>query len=147
MGWDTVPMSHRRGEAIRKVLVVDDSDVVLDVTRLKLEAAGFAVVTINSAFGFSALLSSERPDVILIDLAMPGISGDRLVQIARRRWSSHPPATAPASRSRGCPILLYSDRPAHELKTIAEKCGADGYVSKSKDFSMVIALLQKVLER
>src|SRR5687767_1646654 len=125
-----------------KILLVDDSDLALELAKMKLEEAGYAVVTLNSPFGFSATFRAERPDLVLLDVSMPALQGDRLVQIARRHWSSHPPSRAGVlgTPPKRCPIVLYSDRPARELRSIALNCGADAYVAKNADFANVITI-------
>lgn len=59
-----------------KVLIVDDSQLVLGMTKTVLERAGVSVVALDSPIGFTKVLSEERPDLALIDVGMPALSGD-----------------------------------------------------------------------
>lgn len=122
----------------QKILVVDDSDIALELAKLRLEEVGFEVATLNTPFGFSATLWAEEPDLVLLDVTMPALHGDRLLQIAHRSQGG-------STSKRRCPIVLYSDRPQEELSKIAEACGADGYVQKSSNFKLVIAQIRKLL--
>ena len=121
-----------------KILVVDDSDIALEVAKIRLEEAGFEVETLNTPFGFSAKLWAEQPDLVLLDVSMPALHGDRLLQIAHRSRGG-------ATSRRRCPIVLYSDRPEDELSQLAKSCGADGYVQKSSNFKLVIDAIRRFL--
>ena len=105
-----------------KVLVVDDSELVLDATRLMLEYSGFEVLTSPTPFGTTSIIASHQPDVVLLDVTMPALRGDALVEMIRAG------RTSKATR-----IALHSDRPPKELKDIAERCGADGFICKTDD--------------
>jgi CheY-like chemotaxis protein len=118
----------------QKILVVDDSDIALELARIRLEEAGFEVETLNSPFGFSAALWAQKPDLVLLDVSMPALQGDRLLQIAHRQGGK-----------RRCPMVLYSDRSEQELRELAQSCGADGYVRKSADFKLVVETIRKLL--
>jgi DNA-binding response OmpR family regulator len=111
-------MTTRRSRA-RKILVVDDSQVCCDFVRMVLEDASYTVLTLTSHFGFVKMLRDERPDLVLIDVTMPILSGPKLVELARSK------------RRHECPILLYSDRDEKELAQLAAACGADGFIRKT----------------
>ena len=104
------------------IVIVDDSELTLDRVRSILEKAGHRVVTVNSPFGTSAAIVREKPDLVLIDVAMPALSGDVLVSIARRRAGSE--ATK---------IVLHSSANATELSAKAVACGANGFIQKTAD--------------
>jgi CheY-like chemotaxis protein len=114
-------MNKATGAAARrpKVLVVDDDDVCRAVARESLEGGGFDVVELSSPVGMSSVVSIEKPDVVLMDLEMPTIEGDKAVHILLKH------------RLHECKVLLYSGKPAAELEKLAKACGASGYVPKS----------------
>ena len=68
---------QRRG----KVLVVDDDRVALEVARERLESADFEVITRDAPLGTSAAVQKERPDIILLDVQMPVLSGNSLAKL------------------------------------------------------------------
>lgn len=72
-----------------RVLLVDDSEELLDVYREGLEAAGYAVDTAISAESALDLVKSSRPDIVVTDVCMPGMSGLEL--ITRLRSDLPPP--------------------------------------------------------
>src|SRR5436305_500938 len=124
-----------RSDSRATVLVVDDSEICLDMARLALEDNGFRVVTVQGPSGFLETLEAERPDIVLMDLTMPGATGDELIERARD------------SAGHVCPMVLYSDRPEAELVRASTRCGASGYLRKSSSPTELARLLLRVSER
>lgn len=114
-----------------RVLVVDDNELFLELSEAALSASGFDVVTSGSALGFSAALAETRPHVALIDVLMPAINGNHLVEIARRRHKRRGPASTSADDAAECLFILHSNLPEADLQTLADRCGAQGYIRKS----------------
>lgn len=110
-----------------KVLVVDDSEIVLNATRLVLEYSGFEVLTSPTPFGTQSTIARELPDLVLLDVTMPALRGDALVEMIRASKSS-----------RKTRIVLHSDRPAKELNELVQRCGADGYICKTSDHDELV---------
>lgn len=105
-----------------KILIVDDSASVQDAARWILESAGYEVIAIQTPFAFVQTLNAEKPALVLMDVSMPGLRGDALVQIAGR-YDGH-----------RCPIVLFSAQPIEELERIVESSvGVAGYIPKSLD--------------
>jgi CheY-like chemotaxis protein len=102
-----------------KVLVVDDNEVCRAVVRETLEEDGFDVIELGSPVGMSSVVNHEKPDVVLMDVEMPAIEGDKAVEILLKH------------RLHECKILLYSGRSAVELEKLARSCGASGFVPKT----------------
>ncbi len=103
----------------KTILVIDDSEIVLGVTRSLLEGAGYSVITHSRSTGSVALILQTKPDLVLLDVNMPSVRGDMVA-----RMSS---ATRLAT---GTVVVLYSTLSEYELKNLASECGADGYVKK-----------------
>src|SRR2546425_778575 len=64
-----------------KILVIDDDDKVLTVCKRNLESAGYEVITSNSALRMPQIVQRERPNLVLLDVEMPALSG-QLVLVA-----------------------------------------------------------------
>lgn len=111
------------------VLVVDDSEIAREAVKDTLEAAGFRVVTLESAFGFIRTIREQEPALILLDVGLASMNGTKLVQLGRQ----HAPRTTS--------IVLYSGRSPEELANDARECGADGFISKrTTDRALVLAV-------
>jgi len=106
----------------KKIMIVDDSEIVLELTKSVLEDAGFEIVTRNTPFGTSNAIVREKPDLVLLDVSMPALSGNSIVELAKKD-----------DALKNTKILLYSDRSTEELDGIMAKCGADGYIKKTDD--------------
>jgi DNA-binding NtrC family response regulator len=103
-----------------KILIVDDSEIVCDSVCTMLEPRGYDVVPLTSLFAFTKTLLAERPDLVLVDVSMPALSGDKLIEISRKHDDRYP-------------MVLFSNRGESELSNLAARCGAAGYIQKTGD--------------
>ncbi len=117
-----------------KVLVVDDNEIELRVVRVVLEAAGFEVTILGSVFELSIVIKRDRPDVILLDVMMPALRGDRAAAILKQHGFS-----------RDIPVILHSSKDEAELEAIATRAGVQGYVSKTGDFERLVAEIRRAV--
>jgi CheY-like chemotaxis protein len=104
----------------RTILVIDDNAVVLEMTRVTLEHAGYRVVTRDRASGAITAVLQERPDLVLVDVNMPNMTGDSLADVLSRTRAT-----------RGTMVVLYSSLPANALRVKALAAGAHGFIQKS----------------
>ena len=65
----------------QKVLIIDDDPIVLETTSTWLREEGYDVITHDNAMGSSRIVLRERPNYVLVDIMMPGMSGDELVKM------------------------------------------------------------------
>jgi CheY-like chemotaxis protein len=103
----------------RKILVIDDDPVHLSLTQELLEAEGYEVRVHATGFGATEKVLVERPDLVLLDVNMPALSGAGLVSVLRGR------GLLPATR-----VLLYSSNDEEWLRRAADRLGVLGYVAK-----------------
>ncbi len=118
-------------------LVVDDSPLVLAMVTDALEAAGFDVVATD--FGIEAnqiIYRTPPPDIILLDVMMPLLSGDQKVKLIKER-----------ERSKNIPILLISSKAKGELEELTRTSGADGYIQKPFDAATLVCAVQAALDK
>ncbi|TLM65549.1 MAG: response regulator [Deltaproteobacteria bacterium] len=105
---------------MKHILVIDDDPVVLVMARDFLEDAGYRVSVANDAiYSNDVIYGSDPPDLILMDVMMPLMSGDKKVRALKRR-----------DRSSNIPVLLISGKEENELQRLAGEVGADGYLTK-----------------
>jgi CheY-like chemotaxis protein len=103
----------------KKVLLIDDSEISLHFAAAVLERAGYDVRTAMSIDEFDVTLGEWRPDLILTDVKMPGVSGVELCRLLKSRYeTAH------------VPVVLFSAIAPEELEGLARECEADGYLSK-----------------
>ena len=116
-----------------KVLVVDDDPKIRKLIRVNLEPRGYFVR--EAADGSEAIQAfrDNAPDLILLDLVMPGIDGIEVCQNVRERSD--------------LPIIVLSGRDDEELKVRALDAGADDYVSKPFGYEELLARVRAVMRR
>lgn len=102
-----------------KVLIIDDSPLTLTLVAQRLKEASYEVVTSATAL-CAPLVMKERPDLILMDVEMPGLRGDTCAKI----FVGNQNVTS------GAALVLHSDLPETNLAGLAEKASVDGYISK-----------------
>ncbi len=118
-----------------KVMVVDDSPVILAATRMTLEDAGYEVLSLENPLLVANAVRREKPDLVLIDVNMPAITGDLVAQIVAQH-----------QRQLNVKVVLYSDMPSAHLAERAQRCGAIGFVRKTANEDDLIAQVRQFLE-
>jgi DNA-binding NarL/FixJ family response regulator len=119
-----------------KVLIIDDDPAVLRSSSKLMLTLGWMVATRNNAFSARQDIREEAPDVVLLDIDMPALRGDRLVELLN------------AGRVHGRPqILLYSGLEEQDLRMRAIRCSADGWVRKGGPIVELIERVRSAAER
>lgn len=103
----------------KRVLVIDDEEMHLYTTKGLLESGCLDVVTHRGSFGATNCVKSVRPDLVLLDINMPALSGDNLVNLIK-----------PCCAELQIPILFYSSNDEAMLKELAGVHGVQGYICK-----------------
>jgi len=114
-----------------RVLVIDDSPMTVQLLSQALAGAGLDVDTATDLAALDARLAEHTFDLVLVDVNMPEMYGDDVVEFLR------------ASRQIKARLFLYSDLPEEELSEKAAKAGADGYIAKSYGLE---AAVEKICE-
>ena len=117
----------------KKIMIVDDNKLILEITGDHFEDAGFTVIKRDRALGTSTAVYEEQPDCILLDVNMPTLSGDELVGLIKE------------NNKKDIKIFLHSEQDEWSLKKLVEKTGADGYFKKSSDREGLLRMVQMAL--
>jgi DNA-binding response OmpR family regulator len=117
----------------RTILVVDDERTLHETLAESLEQEGFAVV--QAADGREAVdaFRRHRPDLILLDLMLPEISGTEVCRVIRAES--------------GVPILMFTAKSAEVDKVVGLELGADDYITKPFNFREMLARIGALLRR
>ncbi|MGP0108281.1 MAG: response regulator [Acidimicrobiales bacterium] len=121
------------GESGTKVLVVDDDAALLRALTISLNARGYEVVGARSGEEGLDRAAHRHPDIVLLDLGLPGIDGREVIQ-GLRGWSS-------------VPIIVLSARHQSVSKVQALDLGADDYLTKPFGMDELLARLRAALRR
>jgi two-component system OmpR family response regulator len=127
-------MSPAPGQALR-VLVVDDDAMYLELVERSLKSFNIEVTTTDSAIGVTNLIRRTEPDVVLLDVNIPALSGDMLLGIVRK----HAPVTTK--------FILFSSSDEATLRKRAADCRADGWISKSAEASTLATYIERAAKR
>jgi len=116
-----------------KILIADDDPQILRALRITLGARGYEVVTAADGRAALDLAIAEHPDLIVLDLGMPGLTGIEVIE-GVRGWSQ-------------VPILVVSGRSESWDKVDALDAGADDYVTKPFQADELLARIRALSRR
>ena len=117
-----------------KILVVEDNELSREMLSRRLKRKGFSVIAAEDGEQGYARARSESPDVILMDISLPGINGWEVIEMLK----SEPDA-------RDIPLIVLT---AHALVTDrarADEVGCDAYFSKPVDFERLLEAIGRAL--
>ena len=118
---------------MNRVLVVDDEPQIRRALALHLGVRGYEVFEADTGERAIQIAASEHPDVVLLDLGLPGMDGVLVIQ-ALRGWTS-------------VPIIVLTVRDDEKSKVQALDAGADDYVTKPFGMAELLARVRAVLRR
>ena len=117
-----------------KVLIVEDDEVIASSMAQHLSGAGFDPVTVGRGEVGLARLRYEAPDVLVLDLMLPGLDGWSLIESAR-------------AEGIGTPIIVVSARGTEHDRVHALQIGADDYLVKPFSMKELVARVQAAARR
>jgi len=121
----------------KRVLVVDDSEIVLAKATEALAAGGYEVSTATGAAAAdSYIYGVNRPDIIIMDVMMPMMDGDKKAQLLKAD-----------SLAADIPILLLSSKAEEELVRLATEAGAQGYIRKPFTYRELLGKIEATLTK
>jgi DNA-binding response OmpR family regulator len=118
---------------MKTILVVDDEPKIATLARDYLEHAGFAVLTANDGPTALATIRQRRPDLVVLDLGLPGIDGLDVTRELRRDST--------------IPIVMLTARDDELDKLLGLELGADDYLTKPFSPRELVARVRAVLRR
>lgn len=113
-----MPLPETHGTATPRVLIVDDNPMDVRLVKRILEPDGYELDSAHGGFTAGAKLGSFRPDLVILDLQMPGITGHEVIEFMKR-----------SEAYRSIRILVVSSMSEDELDR-ARKAGADDILRK-----------------
>jgi DNA-binding response OmpR family regulator len=120
----------------KRVLVVDDERDLVDLITYHLGRNGYTALTASDGLAALEIASRELPDLILLDLMMPGLDG---TEVARRLKAD--------SRTANIPIIMLTARGEETDVVVGLTLGADDYVTKPFSMKILFARLASVIRR
>lgn len=119
--------------ALGKILVVDDDKNICELLRLYLEKEGYSVILSNDGQEAIVKFDALRPDMILLDVMLPGLDGWQVCREIRKKYN--------------VPIIMVTGKSETFDKVLGLELGADDYIVKPFDTKEVIARIKAVFRR
>jgi DNA-binding response OmpR family regulator len=120
----------------KKILLIDDSSVNNLLLQNILEDEDFRVMVAFSGMEGLAIISEERPDLILLDIMMPKMDG---IEVLQRIVSD--------IRTKDIPVIMLTAKADKEDERITLELGAADYIIKPVNIEVILAKINKVLEQ
>jgi len=118
----------------RKILIVDDDLDILRLVEIVLKRSGFSVATAKNGYDALTYLQTEMPDLVVLDVAMPGMTGFEVLEKIKS-----------LERTRQIPVMMLTARNNKDEIVRAVQAGAQNYVVKPFDSKELISRIKKLL--
>jgi DNA-binding response OmpR family regulator len=118
---------------MKTILVVDDETRITQLARDYLTHAGFAVVSAQDGPGALAAVKSAKPDLVVLDLGLPGLDGLDVTRALRKESN--------------VPVIMLTARAEESDKLVGLELGADDYMTKPFSPKELVARVRAVLRR
>ena len=120
----------------KKILVIDDTELMVRLTTDILTKHGYEVVSANNGVDGIKMVASEKPDLVLLDVVMPGIDGFEVCKLLRKDESNNL-----------IPIIMLTAQGNGEDKLVGLEIGADDYITKPFNPRELVSRVRNTLLR
>jgi len=120
----------------KKILVIDDTELMVRLTTDILTKHGYEVVSANNGVDGIKMVASEKPDLVLLDVVMPGIDGFEVCKLLRKDESNNL-----------IPIIMLTAQGNEEDKLAGLEIGADDYITKPFNPRELVSRVRNTLLR
>jgi len=118
---------------MKTILVVDDEPKIVQLARDYLEHAGMTVLSAQDGVAALAMARSARPDLVILDLGLPGMDGLDVARLLRKESN--------------VPLIMLTARGEETDKLVGLELGADDYITKPFSPKELVARVRAVLRR
>ncbi|QJD98426.1 response regulator [Mucilaginibacter robiniae] len=117
----------------KKIVICDDDEGILDMLVLALESDEYLIIPEQNSLNLYSLIEQEKPDLLLLDLWMPVLSGDQVLRSLRSNL-----------QTQSLPVVVMSA--STDGPTIAANAGATDYIAKPFDLDQLNDKVNQVLQ-
>jgi len=121
---------------MKKILVIEDDQIILNLIVILLEREGYEVIQATTAEAGLTLAGSRKPDLILMDIALPGMDGLEATRILKSR-----------EETRAVPVVALTAQAMKEDAEKAARAGCDGFIPKPVSTRKFVAEIAGYLDR
>src|ERR1017187_1976948 len=127
-------MGHIYKHMVSKILVVDDEEAICNMLARLLEREGFEVLKTMRGQDALPLLLKEKPDLMILDLNLPDLSGENIYSSVRQ-----------TALTRNIPILVITGRSVAGMSAKCLNGGADAFLAKPFEIDELLAQIRALL--
>jgi DNA-binding response OmpR family regulator len=118
-----------------RILVVDDNNDIAESVRIHLEKLGYQVMVCNNGCDGLAMAQKELPDLIILDLMLPGMDGYKITS-----------ALKSDEKYKNIPIIMFTARTEDLERIMGEQLGVDAHIIKPFDSKELVSKIRKLLK-
>jgi len=121
--------------SVKKILVIEDDKDIRRVLEVRLEMEGFEVITASDGIEGIAKAKAEGPDLILLDLKLPGMPGEQICRDLRKDV-----------KYKNLPIIMITGKAADADRVIGKVIGANCYMVKPFDIDELLVNINSMIK-
>ena len=120
----------------KRILIVDDEVQLVEMMKMRLEAAGYEVLCAYDGQAALEMAKKERPDLLILDLMLPKMDGHKVCGLLKND-----------SRYAKIPIILFTARAQYEDIALGRELGAEAYITKPFEPKILMEKIEELLKK
>ncbi len=121
---------------MKKIMIVDDEPQILTLVKIMFEMKGYRVSEAKSGAECLKKLKNEKPDLILLDIMLPGEDGWEILKEIKKD-----------EKTKNIPVAMFSVRTSKDSIKKSLESGADAHINKPFDLDYVLNRVKSLLEK
>lgn len=121
---------------MKSILIIEDDEHILELLKFNIESAGYKTYTASDGSTGYDLANEYKPDLILLDLMLPGIDGIRLCEMLKNK-----------SDTEAIPIIMLTAKGHESDKILGLESGADDYITKPFSIKELMTRIKVIFRR
>lgn len=127
-------MAEAVGELMHKILLVEDNEMNREMLARRLEKRGYRVVPAPDGEEGYALALTEAPDLILMDISLPGMNGWQVIELLKSE-----------AKTKEIPVIVLTAHALIDDRSRAAESGCDDYYAKPVDLGQLLEAMERLL--
>jgi len=125
-----------KGSSKKRILIVEDNPTYRKMLKMRLESSGYEVLTAQDGLEGLSAARKEKPDLIVLDLMLPGMSGHQVCRLLKYDRNF-----------RHIPVVVLTSRDLEEDAELVKKSRGDAFMAKTTRAAIILDVIERLLER